>query len=630
MARNLYVGRARRLTRAGAGLGNLEEYLMRFVFGKVAALAVASVLATAAVVGCSSNNTDPQAENLGSVGMHLKMGPGVTVDAVTLTVTDPLHMAPAAPVMVRTIPSPGDGADFNFAVSLPPTDTTTHAGQPYHAHLEAHSVVTATMRHSVTCLGDADFTVAAGTTATASITLVCDDDLVNGDQKFNVTVDSRVCPLYVDYASTSPTTVQANGGVATLSGTAHDETANPETSGFTYQWSAPAGSGTIAQPSTLSGNATFTCGNPNNNVVLTLTATRLDQGCSDSISVWVNCASANCGNGTKDSGETCDDGNTIDTDSCPADCTFACGDGKIEGDEQCDPPGDAAHCGTLNGKACQRLPYCGDQVVNGTEQCDDGNQTNTDSCTNTCQNAKCGDGFKQGTEQCDDGNTVDTGDSCQNNCTLPIGPAVCGDGVTQSPETCDPAVTGKCFSTCQLETTAACTACETANAASFAQEVTNCDTLTGSLTPLANNSHGQNLYTNSTLSSVCSKVLECVRKTNCANINTTDCICGIGADPTQCFNGVYAIPEQLDGDGNVTNANTAGDLQGPCIAEIAGGLQLKKNNIAGLFSNLTLVSFPGGAVMSRITVERGKCAGGTGPGTPANAGCFTAPSPAVP
>jgi len=36
--------------------------------------------------------------------------------------------------------------------------------------------------------------------------------------------------------------------------------------------------------------------------------------------------------------------------------------------------------------ACPSTPYCGDGVVNNTgEQCDDGNEVNTDTCSNTCQ-----------------------------------------------------------------------------------------------------------------------------------------------------------------------------------------------------------------------------------------------------
>jgi cysteine-rich repeat protein len=60
---------------------------------------------------------------------------------------------------------------------------------------------------------------------------------------------------------------------------------------------------------------------------------------------------------------------------------------------------------------------CGDGVVEGAEQCDDGNDDDTDACLTTCQTARCGDGFVEaGIEECDDGNDNDN-DACSNTCT---------------------------------------------------------------------------------------------------------------------------------------------------------------------------------------------------------------------
>jgi cysteine-rich repeat protein len=59
---------------------------------------------------------------------------------------------------------------------------------------------------------------------------------------------------------------------------------------------------------------------------------------------------------------------------------------------------------------------CGNKVVNGGETCDDGNQTDTDACTNACKKNVCGDGVVfAGVEECDDGNS-DDGDACSNSC----------------------------------------------------------------------------------------------------------------------------------------------------------------------------------------------------------------------
>jgi len=43
-----------------------------------------------------------------------------------------------------------------------------------------------------------------------------------------------------------------------------------------------------------------------------------------------------CGNGSVDSGEECDDGNTVSGDGCAESCLWECGNGWIDGSEQCD------------------------------------------------------------------------------------------------------------------------------------------------------------------------------------------------------------------------------------------------------------------------------------------------------
>ena len=87
-----------------------------------------------------------------------------------------------------------------------------------------------------------------------------------------------------------------------------------------------------------------------------------------------------CGNGTIDTNETCDDGNFANDDGCNNRCQLECGDG----------------------------------VVGANEQCDDGNTIDTDGCTSTCLNATCGDGIIQDTvEECDGGQ------DCLPDCTKP-------------------------------------------------------------------------------------------------------------------------------------------------------------------------------------------------------------------
>ncbi|MFP6625707.1 MAG: hypothetical protein VCA74_01405, partial [Deltaproteobacteria bacterium] len=88
------------------------------------------------------------------------------------------------------------------------------------------------------------------------------------------------------------------------------------------------------------------------------------------------------------------------------------------------------------------LPTCGDGLLEGEEQCDDGDVDNGDVCPDDmgtgglCQTATCGDGHLwTGAEQCDDGvaNSDTAADACRSSCVLPR----CGDDVIDSGEECD-------------------------------------------------------------------------------------------------------------------------------------------------------------------------------------------------
>jgi cysteine-rich repeat protein len=72
-------------------------------------------------------------------------------------------------------------------------------------------------------------------------------------------------------------------------------------------------------------------------------------------------------------GEECDDGNTVDGDSCSNAC-------KINLANCTDP----AIC-----------PVCGNGKVEPGEQCDDGNTVTGDGCTSTCTLGDCGDGVRK-------------------------------------------------------------------------------------------------------------------------------------------------------------------------------------------------------------------------------------------
>jgi cysteine-rich repeat protein len=166
-----------------------------------------------------------------------------------------------------------------------------------------------------------------------------------------------------------------------------------------------------------------------------------------------------CGDGTQQTNEACDDGNVINGDYCRADCelvTGVCGDEIRQTNEPCDDGNqdDGDYCAG----DCQAITgYCGDGEEQNNELCDDGNQNLNDYCAPGCQEVTgaCGDGIQQGNEACDDEN-VSGGDYCSADCLIVTGS--CGDGEEQSNETCDDGnETGDdyCSADCQ-EVTGAC------------------------------------------------------------------------------------------------------------------------------------------------------------------------------
>jgi cysteine-rich repeat protein len=157
-----------------------------------------------------------------------------------------------------------------------------------------------------------------------------------------------------------------------------------------------------------------------------------------------------CGNGSVESGEQCDDGNTVACDGCSAGCKveggLVCGDGIINVvcGEECDNGNTGGGCSAI----CKLT--CGNGNVDPGEQCDDGNIIDGDGCDSNCTVTRCGNGIVTHGEECDDGNLVDS-DGCQSNCTLP---GVCGDGVVDAGEQCDDGNTTNgdcCSATCQFE-----------------------------------------------------------------------------------------------------------------------------------------------------------------------------------
>lgn len=121
------------------------------------------------------------------------------------------------------------------------------------------------------------------------------------------------------------------------------------------------------------------------------------------------CPAPSCGNGTIDTGETCDDGNTVSADGCEADCTPSC-----TSNDTCE-----------DGVACNGVRICGAAVA-GARRCvemtapvacvDDGNACTVEMCvdavgcvSNGATNDVDGDGHYAtscGGDDCDDRNPL--------------------------------------------------------------------------------------------------------------------------------------------------------------------------------------------------------------------------------
>jgi cysteine-rich repeat protein len=128
-----------------------------------------------------------------------------------------------------------------------------------------------------------------------------------------------------------------------------------------------------------------------------------------------------------------------------------CGDGVVNGTEECDNGKNDDDYGSTSGCApgCKLPARCGDGIVQKDygEVCDDGskNAASTDpnvaygKCMSNCKvGGWCGDGVVNGAEQCDDGVNDGTYRTCNPDCTGP-GPW-CGDGIVQPEygEECEP------------------------------------------------------------------------------------------------------------------------------------------------------------------------------------------------
>jgi len=260
-----------------------------------------------------------------------------------------------------------------------------------------------------------------------------------------------------------------------------------------------------------------------------------------------------CGDGMCSNGET--------KFNCSTDCT-GCGDGHIQGTEQCDngaantnsqcstpaysnPPNACSTCTTSCTIDTVIGPYCGDN------NCSNGETKTT--CPADCTG--CGNGLKEGTEQCDSGaantNTPcatpaynasqpNTCSTCTTSCTVNtvVGP-FCGDGTCANGET---------KTTCPAD----CSGCGNG----LKEGTEQCDngaanTLTPCPTPAYNASQPNTCSTCTTSCTVNTVVGPFCGDNACANGETkTTC----PADCSGCGNGLIEGTEQCDN--GAANTNT--------------------------------------------------------------------------
>ena len=144
---------------------------------------------------------------------------------------------------------------------------------------------------------------------------------------------------------------------------------------------------------------------------------------------------AACGDGTLDSGEQCDDGNTVSCDGCSASCQVeACGNGKVECAEECD-------AGPLNGQPgsgcdaeCKVVPLPGGLLLFP------GGQTRN-SCMAEWRiklsSGQVSGGFPLRTQSCIDGDPgCDDDGKIDGSCAFDV--AVCADEMDSRLPKCNP------------------------------------------------------------------------------------------------------------------------------------------------------------------------------------------------
>jgi Lamin Tail Domain len=221
-------------------------------------LAAALVCCVFGALGCSPRGAD----GVGGVGLALQVAPGISLGAVSYSITGPGGFARS-------------GA-FDTSHSTTPSATIggLPAGDGFSVALSATASDGATQ-----CAGSAPFSVVAHATTGVTVHLLCHEPSKAGSVLVNGSLN--VCPV-VDGVSATPDEVLVGSSIA-LAGAAHDADGAPAP--LTYHWTASAG--TLSDASAAS--PTFTC---TTGGAATITLAVSDGDCGDSQSVTVTCTGA--------------------------------------------------------------------------------------------------------------------------------------------------------------------------------------------------------------------------------------------------------------------------------------------------------------------------------------------------
>jgi cysteine-rich repeat protein len=338
---------------------------------------------------------------------------------------------------------------------------------------------------------------------------------------------------------------------------------------------------------------------------------------------------ATCGNGVVETGEECDDGNTASGDACTNECTWTCvaGDPKRDncsdgdacnGVETCTadhvcaagtPLAEGASCG--EGRVCLQgscaTAACGDGAVQGAEECDDGNAESGDGCEPDCKftcipgtRETCDDGEAcNGEERCGEGNRCVAGTPVADDATCAtvakgycasgvcVG-AICGNAKKEPGEDCDDANENEADG-CKKDCTYTCTRaneCDDGNPCTADA----CDTAS---------------------TNACTNVPDATKNGDACNANGVAGFCSAGAcRPATCGDGIVDTASGEQCDLGTANGTPGSGCRADCRFECGTDANCSDGNACN--GTETCVAVEGGRTCRAGTAiaEGGACADG--------------------